>query len=92
MFVIQDLFGTEDEHLLFPPDKKTGQFLLREISLSGNFGKYDKRNKRIYGKSLPVRAYARISRLIRFVSFAPSEVFFAPGFKAWQYYWKKQYQ
>lgn len=92
MYVIQDLFGTEDDHLLFPPDKKSGQFLLREISLSGNFGKYDKRNKKVYGESLPVRAYARISRLIRFVSFAPSEVFFAPGFKAWQYYWKKQYQ
>lgn len=91
MYVLQDLFGLEEERLLYKPDEKNGQFIMNEVSLSGNFGKFDRRNKTVYGKSLLRRAAIRMSRLARFAGFAPLEVFFAPGFKAWQFIWKKQF-
>ena len=91
MYVLKDLFGIEYERLLFKPDEKNGRFVLNEVSMSGNFGIFDKRNKTVYWKSLLRRAAIRMSRLARFTGFAPLEVFFAPGFKVWQHFWKKQY-
>ena len=91
MYVIRELFDIEEERLLFKPDSRTGDFLLKEITLSGDFGIFDKRNKKVKGQSPIRKAYVRMTRLFRFIGFAPMEVVFAPCFKTWQYFWKNQY-
>lgn len=89
MYVLKDVFALDDRYLLFEPDEKYGSYLVREISLSGNFGRYDRRNASLNTTSPMKKAYARMARLSRYTGFAPSEVFFAPLFKGWQFIWKK---
>ncbi len=91
MYVLKELFGMAEDKLLFEPDSHTGKFILKEIELSGNFGIFDKRRKKTEGLSPVRKACIRMSRLIRFIGFAPLEVIFAPGFKTWQHFWKRQY-
>lgn len=91
MYVLKELFGMEEDKLLFEPDSRTGNFILKEVELSGNFGIFDKRRKKVKGLSPVRKACVRMSRLARFIGFAPMEVVFAPVFKTWQYFWRKQY-
>lgn len=48
MWMLGEVFGLEREQMLWEPDKEDGAFLLEEIMLSGNFGKQDARQKRLY--------------------------------------------
>lgn len=91
MYVLKEFFGMEEDKLLFEPDSRTGKFILKEVELSGNFGIFDKRSKKVKGLSPVRKACVRMSRLARFIGFAPMEVVFAPVFKTWQYFWRKQY-
>lgn len=89
MYVLQNFFELDDGYLLCPADPTYGEFLKEEILLSGNFGKYDERFSRIRkSDGLMKKAIKRIRRLPRFLLIAPSEVLWAPFFKAWQHIWK----
>lgn len=39
MYVMQSVFGMDDEYLLCPPDQKAGAMILEEVMARGNFGK-----------------------------------------------------
>ena len=43
MYIMHDIFGLEDEYILFEPNKKEGEFLFKEVLLMGNFGKAETR-------------------------------------------------
>ena len=43
MYVLQTVFGLEEEHLLVPSSPGRGQRLLAEIMKAGNFGQHDER-------------------------------------------------
>ncbi|MBQ4222666.1 MAG: nucleotidyltransferase family protein [Prevotella sp.] len=43
MYIVHQVFGLPEEYLLFPPDKKEGEFMLSEVLLMGNFGKAETR-------------------------------------------------
>lgn len=43
MWVMKKVFGLEDKYLLCDPDERQGRFLLSEIMMAGNFGRYDER-------------------------------------------------
>ena len=48
MWVLGRVFGLQQDKMLWTPNEKDGKFLLREIMLSGNFGKQDDRQKNLY--------------------------------------------
>lgn len=94
MWVIERVFlpshqsRTESEdYLLCSPDAKSGRFLLNEIELAGNFGKWDSRIHR--RKGYIGRVVENLGRLTTFFSLSPSEVIWAPVWKAWHWCWRK---
>lgn len=91
MFVLQEVFGLKDEYLLCEPSRKSGLFLLKEILLAGNFGKYDNRITRINKEKRIKRGFAQFARNLRFVRDYPQEVLLSPIWKCWHYGWRKKH-
>ena len=86
MWVIREVFNG-NESLLCSPDEKSGRFLLNEIELAGNFGKWDSRIHR--RKGYIGKVVGNLGRLTTFISLSPSEVLWAPFWKAWHWCWRK---
>ena len=87
MWVLWKVFGLEHKEMLFEPDEKEGEFLLEEIELAGNFGKYDDRlNKN--GKNLVTLFFMHIKRNFLFLTHYPSETLCSPLFKLWHWGWR----
>ena len=89
MWVLQMVFGMDDRYLLTSPDEHEGRFLLDEIMLAGNFGKYDERLQHMRGKNILLWGLHKVIRNFRFVRSYPSEVLWSPLFKIWHYFWRK---
>ena len=89
MFVMQHIFGLDEEHTLIKPNERDGKFLLREIMIAGNFGKYDERLQYEQGESGLHWGLRKVVRNFRFVSSYPSEVIWSPLFKLWHYFWRR---
>ena len=87
MWTMQELFHMEDEYLLCSPDASRGRLLLEEVLISGNFGKYDKRNDD-KGRSFLHHFLRRLERLVKFLPMNASEVLWAPVFRIYQYFWR----
>lgn len=86
MYVMQSVFGLENEKLLMPPNMQLGEQLLGEILAGGNFGRYDKKNASAVGES-PISRFFRLQRRnLRFLFNYPSEVLWSPFFRLWQYF------
>lgn len=88
MYVLQEVFGMRDEHLLVPPSAGRGRRLLREVMLAGNFGQYDERIRRKAHESPLHRFCRKVARNFGFLFDYPSEVLWSPLFKIWQYAWR----
>ncbi len=90
MYVMQEVFLLEGEKLLCPPHKGEGAFLLEEIMLSGNFGKFDSRNAHEKGEGLVGHSKRKLTRGLRYLLHYPSEVLGMPVFMCWQYFWRRK--
>lgn len=88
MYVLQKVFAMSSEYLLCTPDAKRGEFLLNEIMLAGNFGKYDERNLIAVDEGYLKRFVRRQKRFLRFLSQYPSEVIWGPYFSVKQRMWR----
>lgn len=72
---------------LWKADRKEGMFILNEIMLSGNFGKFDKRYSKDKGK---IGKYIKVfRRSIHLLSHYPSEAFATPFYYGWHLCWKR---
>ena len=72
---------------LWKADRKEGMFILNEIMLSGNFGKFDKRYSKDKGK---IGKYIKVfRRSIHLLSHYPSEAFATPFYYGWHFCWKR---
>ena len=89
MWVQQEVFGLEEGYLLVAPDEKGGRFLLSEIMLAGNFGKYDERIDRKNHHKLLSRVWNSILRNWKFLVRYPHEMIWNVPFRMWQYVWSR---
>jgi hypothetical protein len=91
-YAMQKMFGLDSEHTLVEPNARLGEFLMREIMIAGNFGKYDHRydfGKDAYSFKRVIELTKRnITLLTRF----PGETLWSPCFKVWHYFWRKRHK
>ena len=88
MYVMQEVFALDPQCMITEPNKREGEFLLKEILVGGNFGKYDTRlgSKDKEGK---IHRYFRMTlRNLRFVFHYPSEALSEPLFRTWCFFRK----
>lgn len=90
MYVLREVFAIGDPYLLMEPDMSMGKFLLDEILVSGNFGRFDPRNAHEKGESIARHSKRKITRALRYLRFFPGEVLFMPFFMLWQYLWRRR--
>lgn len=86
MHILQTVFGLEACYLLVPTDKRKGQFLLKEIMMAGNFGRFDERVKN-RGNQV-ARNFERLKRDVRLLRYYPSECLWEPVFRTWHFIWR----
>jgi len=86
MWVMHEVFHLQDELLILPPDEVEGRFLLNEIMLAGNFGKYDERNNTKESKW--GNFWQQTSRNLRFIRKYPREVIWNPVYRIAQFSWR----
>ena len=88
MWVLQEVFGLEDQYMLTKPNEQDGRFLLEEIMIAGNFGHYDQRILRGSNESNLRYGLRKVKHNFRFFNSYPSEVLWSPAFKLWHYFWR----
>lgn len=87
MYVLQEIFGIDKNHMLCEPDEKLGNFLIEEIMLSGNFGHFDSRFGDLTNETLFHKFLRKQIRAFRFFRFSPSETMWSPLFSIYQRCW-----
>lgn len=90
MYVLQEVFLLDKQHMIADPDPVLGAFLLDEIMRSGNFGRYDSRNADPKTASQATHIKSKVTRALRFLKYFPSEVLWMPWFMTWQYFWRRR--
>lgn len=92
MWVLQRVFLMPASSCLVDPDEKGGEFLLNEVMLAGNFGKYDSRIKRQKGSPFMVmlnRAVYKTKRISKFIFIYPEETISEPFFRVYHLIWRR---
>ena len=80
--------STLTSNLVIEPNEKDGQFLLNEIMLAGNFGKYDERLS--HGEVSKWQSFWRVNaRNLRLSRFNKSDWFWGPLWRIYHYFWRK---
>ncbi len=89
MWVCQRVFGMDEGYLLCKPSEKEGNFLLHEIMLTGNMGKYDSRYS--WGEyTTPFKRFIfNQKKNIKLFSHYPEEVFWDPFYNIFRYFFAK---
>lgn len=88
MYVMKEVFALGDDCLLCRPDTGNGRFLIREMMLSGNFGKYDERFGDRRGETALHIFIRKEKRIVRFFAINPREVLWSPFFAVYQRIWR----
>lgn len=78
MWILQEIFAMPKEQLICEPNEIAGRFVLDEVMMAGNFGKYDERNKNMKDASKAKRFFLLTQRNWRFLTQYPTEVVFDP--------------
>ncbi|MBQ0047149.1 MAG: hypothetical protein KBT33_06500 [Prevotellaceae bacterium] len=87
MCVLQTVFAMPDEYLICQPNEKEGKFLLNEIMMAGNFGKYDERIK--HGDTQFSHAIEKTKHNLRVLTHYPEEVICEPFFRVYHWIWRR---
>ena len=90
MWLLKEKFGLGNDKLIVAPDARRGKFLLKEVMIAGNFGKYDSRYKIVSKENEFKHFLNSMKRTLRLVNQYPSETIWSPYFKIWHYFWRKR--
>ncbi len=90
-YVMQQMFGLDSEHTLVEPNRPLGKFLMREIMIAGNFGKYDHRYDLGAQEYSFKRAVETVKRTMTLLTRFPDDTLWSPYFKIWHYFWRKRH-
>lgn len=90
-YVMQQMFGLDSEHTLVEPNRRLGKFLMREIMIAGNFGKYDHRYDLGAHEYSFKRAVETVKRTMTLLTRFPDDTLWSPYFKIWHYFWRKRH-
>lgn len=88
MSVLREVFALDESLMLFPPDEKQGAFLLDEIMISGNFGRFDIRNRHSKDETRVMHAKRKLTRASRYLAYYPGEVLSIPLFMIKHFFWR----
>lgn len=80
MYVMQTVFGIEKMYLLCEPSIESGNELLKEIMMGGNFGHYSKEN-RVKNESVTHWAWKRLKRRVRLIQYDSMSIVFRPIYR-----------
>lgn len=87
MWVLGHAFGLERSYMPWEPNEKDGRFLLNEVVLSGNFGKYD---ERIAHNRTKWQSFWMLSvHNIRLFRFTYDDWFWGPLWRLYHFVWRK---
>ena len=90
-YVMQQMFGLDSEHTLVEPNRRLGKYLMREIMIAGNFGKYDHRYDLGAQEYSFKRAVETVKRTMTLLTRFPDDTLWSPYFKVWHYFWRKRH-
>lgn len=90
MYAMQAMFAMDRTLMPVAPDRKRGEFLVNEIMIAGNFGKYDSRYRIVSKDKEFLHFWNSMQRTARLVRQYPSEALWSPYFKVWHFFWRKQ--
>lgn len=86
MWVMREALGLPDEWMLWEPDMKEGQYIMKQVMKGGNFGHYDERLKHGGGKIGAVKAI--LSHNLHLLTRYPADVAWTPVWIVWHKCWK----
>ena len=86
MWVMQKALGMNRDWMLWEPDQKEGEYILKQVMTGGNFGHHDKRLNHGGGKQSAVKAI--LTHNFHLVTHYPSDVIWAPVWIVWHKLWK----
>lgn len=89
MWVMKDVFGLDERHLLCVPNETYGRFLLAEVMETGNMGHADERVDRRQLQSAVGRYLNNLKRDVRIVKICPHEALWEPLWGIYQFAWRK---
>lgn len=90
VFVMQKVFGLEEQYAFVKPNVRLGEFLLNEVMVAGNFGKYDHRYRLGEYEYSFRRVVETFKRNMTLITRFPGEILWSPYFKVWHYFWRKR--
>ena len=88
MWVMQHVFGLGMIGMPWIPNQRDGEFLLKEIMLSGNFGKQDERQKGLYDSKW--NSFWMVNgKALRLARFDRLMWFWGPVWRVYHFLWRK---
>ena len=89
MYVLKEILGLEDHHLISPPNEKKGKILINEILEGGNFGKYGTKYWQ-EDSGFMMKNWEKLKRNMHFLSSYPGEILFEPFSRVIRTYYCKK--
>ena len=79
MYIMKEILCLDDKYLYTEPNEKEGKFLLEEISIGGNFGKFETRLNKLTHAKGHIKRFLIIEKFkMRLLKHYPSEAIWLP--------------
>ena len=85
MYVLREVFGMEEQHMIVPADEWRGRTLLGEILKGGNFGQHSG----LADHGMAAKYFLKIKRNMQFVRQYPAEALCEPFFRTYHFIWRQ---